>query len=49
MLWQCKSLQFAFHNDTYGGRQGKHDDLVLVGVLALWQAERSYCAQVYCF
>ncbi len=29
-------------NDTYGGRSGKHDDLVLAVALALFVAERNY-------
>lgn len=28
-------------NDTYGGRQGKHDDLVLAVALAAWAAEHT--------
>ena len=29
-------------NDTYGGRQGTHDDLVLAVAMALWVAEHNY-------
>jgi hypothetical protein len=36
-------------NDTYGGRSGTHDDMVLAVALAAWIGERGRGARVYSF